>query len=276
MKHEEMQWQAKDATMLFAQKWEPEDDIKGVICLVHGLGEHSGRYLHWTEMLTGAGYAVITFDLRGHGKSEGQLGHTPSYDHYADDVSVLLDNAAKGFPGKPCFLYGHSLGGIIVLYHLIQRQPQLSGAIVTGPSLRSAVAEQKVKVFLARLLGSIAPKGAMPSGLEQKAISKDPAVVEAYRNDPLVHDQVSFSFGKCSLQAFDYIFNNADRINLPLLLMHGTDDRLAYASGSEELAALVPGDCTLKLWEDLYHEIHNEPEKEEVFAYLKNWLDIKL
>jgi alpha-beta hydrolase superfamily lysophospholipase len=276
MKHEEMQWQSKDALELYAQCWEPQEKLKGVICLMHGLGDHSGRYFHWAEKLTGAGYAVMTFDLRGNGKSEGQRGHTPSYDHYADDVSILLENAANKFPAKPRFLYGLSLGGKIVLYYLIQRHPQLAGAVISGISVRTAIEQQKFKVFLARFLGSVIPRGRMPSGLEQEALSKDPAVVEAYRNDPLVHDQISFGWGKQTLQAIEYIFSNAERINLPLLLMHGVDDRIAFVSGSEELAGLVSGDCTLKLWEGLYHEIHNEPERDDVFAYLKDWLDSKI
>lgn len=276
MKYEELRWESRDALELYTQKWEPENDLKGVVCLVHGLGEHSGRYLHWADRLVGAGYAVLISDLRGHGKSEGQRGHTPSFDHYADDVSILLEAAADSYPGKPAFLYGHSLGGLIVLYYLIQRRPEIAGAVVTGSALHSAVAEQKVKVYLARLLGSITPTGSMPSGLEQEAISSDSAVVEAYRKDPLVHDRVSFGFGKQSLQAIDYVFNNASRINLPLLIMHGTDDRLAYASGVKELAGLIPGDCTLKLWEKFYHEIHNEAKQDEVFTYLKKWLDSKI
>ena len=276
MKHSEMQWQSKDALDLHAQCWEPKGKVKGVICMVHGLGEHSGRYDHWAKKLTGTGYAFLIFDLRGHGKSGGQPGHTPSFDHYAEDVSILLKNAENKFPGKPCFLYGHSLGGTIILYYLTQRQPELAGAIATAAGLHSALAEQKVKVILARLLGSLMPKGSMPSGLEQEALSKDPAVIDAYRNDPLVHDRISFGFGKYALDAVTYIFSNANRINLPLLLMSAKDDRIAYASGSEELAGLVSGDCTLKIWEGLYHELHNDLEQDDVFIYLKDWLDSKL
>jgi len=276
VKHEELQWLSNDGLKLFAQKWEPEGEVKAVISLVHGLGEHSGRYLDWAEKLTAAGYAVMTFDLRGHGKSDGQLGHVPSFDYFADDVSLLLENSHKHFPEKHYFLYGNSLGGVIVLYYLIQRQPQLSGAVVTAAGLHTALTEQKLKIFMARLLGSIWPSGSMPSGLEPDSICRDPAIVEAYRNDPLVHDQVSFGFAKSSLQAIDYILNNASRINLPLLLMHGTADRLAYTSGTQTIAGSVSCDCTLKLLEELSHEMHNEPEKEEFFRCLTEWLDQKL
>lgn len=273
MKHEEMNWLSNDALNLFAQAWEPDGEVKGAVALVHGLGEHSERYTHWVERLCGAGYAVVSFDLRGHGRSEGQRGHTPSFDHYADDVDILVDKTRNRFAGKPIFIYGHSLGGLIVLFYLIQRQPKLNGAVVTNPGLRTALGEQKVKVLLARLLGSLMPAGSMASGLEQEALSSDPAVIEAYRNDPLVHDKVSFGFGKQSLLAIDYIFSNADRINLPLLLMHGSADRIAYVSGPEELASQVADNCSFKIWEGFYHELHNELEKDAVFAFLKEWLD---
>ncbi len=276
MKHVEMNWLSNDALNLFAQSWEPEGEVKGAIALVHGLGEHSGRYRHWVEKLCEAGYAVVSFDLRGHGRSEGQRGHTPSFDHYADDIEILLDHTRNRFSDKPLFIYGHSLGGLIVLFFLIQRQPDLSGAVITNPGLRTALGEQKVKVMLARLLGSLMPAGSMASGLEQEALARDQAVIEAYRNDPLVHDKVSFGFGKQSLLAIDYIFSNAERINLPLLLMHGTADRIAYVSGPEELASRAPDSCNLKIWEGFYHELHNEPEKDAVFAFLKEWLDGKV
>ena len=275
MKHEEMQWQAKDGLPLYAQQWEPDGEIKGVICLVHGIGEHSGRYKDWAEKLTAAGYVVSAFDLRGHGKSGGQRGDTPSYDHYADDISILIEKAAERFTGKPLFLYGHSLGGVLVSYYLVQRRPKLAGAIITSPGLRTAIEDQKVKVVLARILGSLLPTSAMSTGLEQDALSRDPAVITDYQNDPLVHDKISFRLGKQSLMAIDYIKAGAKNIDLPLLLMHGTADRIAYSSGSEELAKLVSGECTLKLCDGFYHELHNEPEKGEVFAYLKAWLDEK-
>lgn len=276
MKHEEMQWFSNDGLQLFAQKWEPEGEVKAVINLVHGLGEHSGRYQQWAEKLTGAGYAVMTFDLRGHGRSGGPRGHVSSFDRFADDVSLLLENSIQRFPGKPHFLYGHSLGGLIVLYYLIQRQPQLSGAVVTSAGLQTALTEQKFKIFLARLLGSIWPSSSLPSGLEPDTLSRDPAVVEAYKSDPLVHDRISSGFGKSGLQAIEYIYNNASRINLPLLLMHGTADQLAFLSGSQKLVESISCDYNFKAYENCAHELHYEPEKDQVFEDLQEWLDQKL
>lgn len=276
MKIEEMQWKTDDALNIFARKWEPESGIKGVVCLVHGHGEHSGRYSHWAEKLTSAGFAVLAPDMRGHGKSDGQRGHTPSFDHYGDDLSILLDQASKLYPDTPCFLYGHSLGGVIALYFLVQRQPDITGAVITSPALRTAIEEQKAKRTLALILGTLIPKSGMPSGLEQEALSRDQKVIEAYRRDPLVHDRISFRMGKEAIKSVEYIYNHADRISVPLLLLHGTGDRICYQSGSVDLSKLISGDCTLKLWDGFYHELHNEPEKDQVFDFLAEWLKKRL
>jgi acylglycerol lipase len=276
VKHEEMQWVSNDGLKLFAQKWEPESEAKAVISLVHGHGEHSGRYRHWAEKLNSAGYAVLASDLRGHGRSEGQRGDSPSFDHYADDITILLEKTKELFTGKPVFLYGHSLGGLIVLFTLIQRHPQIKGAVVTSPVLQTAIVEQKAKMAAAKILGSVFPKATLPSGLEQEALSRDPAVIEAYRNDPLVHDKGSLRMAKQMLMAMENVLERGTEIEVPLLLMHGTGDKITYAAGCEQLNKVMSGSCTLKLYDDYYHELHNEPEKDEVFEYLREWLDQKL
>jgi len=276
MKHEEFQWLSNDGLKLFAQKWEPEGEAKAVISLVHGHGEHGGRYSHWAKRLNDAGYAVLAPDLRGHGRSEGQRGDSPSFDHYADDISILLDKTTELFAAKPVFLYGHSLGGLIVLYTLIQRHPKITGAIVTSPVLKTAIVEQKAKMAAAKILGAILPKASLPSGLEQEALSRDPAVIEAYRNDPLVHDKGSLRMAKQMLSAMEYVLERGTEIDIPLLLMHGTGDKITYAAGCEQLSQIMKDNCTLKLYEGFYHELHNEPEKEKVFQYLYEWLEKKL
>lgn len=273
MKQEEMKWTTFDGLPLFAQRWEPDSGAKGVINLVHGLGEHSGRYKLWAERFINAGYALVSFDLRGHGRSGGQRGDTPSFDHFTDDISILLEKTKEMYPGIPTFIYGHSLGGMLVLFYLIQRQPNLKGAIVTSPGLRTMVDQQKVKIAAVRILGTLLPKASIPNGLEIEGLSRDDTVIEAYRNDPLVHDKVSLRMGKGMIETIEFIFNNAAKISIPLLLMHGSGDRICYASGSEELASLMDEDCSLKLFEGCYHELHNEPEKDDVFKFLMEWIN---
>ncbi len=265
--------QSSDHIELFGQEWLPDGKMKGVIVLVHGLGEHSGRYEHMGKWLAGQGYGLIGFDLRGHGKSGGPRGHFPSYEAVRKDIELVIERVKKEFPDLKTFLYGHSLGGILVLDYSLIRKPSLDGVIATGPSLHTALREQKGKVLLANLLGTLVPGGLLASGLVADDISKDTEVVRRYKEDPLVHDRISFGLAKGSMTAIAEIFKTASSFPLPLLLMHGADDRVGYPSGSEEVARKVQGDCSLKIWDGLAHEIHNEPKKMEVFAYLLEWLE---
>ena len=277
MKSFEDRWEGKDGTSFFNQGWEPANqEPKALIALVHGLGEHTGRYIHVGKALTDAGYTLVGFDLRGNGKSGGARGHASSLDAYMQDIRQFRELLEKKYPAIPEFLYGHSLGGLLVLAYAIQYGAKLQGVIATGPALRSSLQEQKIKVAMVRLLGSLLPAVTVESGLDATTISRDSAIVEAYRNDPLIHYSASLGFGKAALSAIDLCFTRAREFPVPLLIMHGKKDRIAYSSGSEEFARLVSAagqDVTVQLWDDLYHEVHNEPEKEEVFNFMAQWLE---
>ncbi len=277
MKTFETKMDGRDGTSFYVQGWEPDTGKpKALIALIHGLGEHTGRYTHVAQVLTEAGYALVGFDLRGHGKSDGARGHSPSLDTYMQDIRQFFELLQQRYPHIPCFLYGHSLGGLLALTYAIQYGKGLKGVVVTSSALRSPLQKQKAKVAMARILGSLMPTVTLPSGLEAAAISRDPEVVQKYINDPLVHSSTSLGFGKAGLNAVDLCFARAKEFPAPLLMMHGTGDRIAYSSGSEEFAQLVgivDGDVTLKLWKDMYHELHNEPEKAEVFKFMIEWLD---
>jgi alpha-beta hydrolase superfamily lysophospholipase len=277
MKSFEARWEGPDGTAFFIQGWEPENGKpKALIALVHGLGEHAARYVHVGQAMTEAGYALIGFDLRGHGRSGGPRGHSSSLDAYMQDIREFLGLMAQRYPDMPHFLYGHSLGGLFALAFAIQYGAGLNGVVVTGPGLRSSLQEQKAKVAMVKLLGSFLPSVTLHSGLDPSMISRDLNIVQAYVNDPLVHFSASLGFGKAGLRAIDLCFARAKEFPAPLLIIHGKGDQLAYPSGSEDFAKLVRaagGDVTLKLWDDLYHEVHNEPEKVEVFKFMIEWLD---
>lgn len=277
MKTFQDQWEDKDGTKFFMQGWEPENaNPKALVLLVHGLGEHTARYAHVGKALTDAGYALASFDLRGHGKSGGARGHASSLDAYMQDIRQFVRLMEKRYPNLPHFMYGHSLGGLLTLAYSIQYGKHLRGVLVTGPGLRSSLQEQKAKVAMVRLLGSVLPTMTVQSGLDAATVSRDTAIVETYKNDPLIHYSTSLGFGKAALSAVDLCFARAGDFPVPLLMIHGKADKIAYSSGSEEFARLVSAtgqDVTLKLWDDLYHEVHNEPEKEEVFQYMIAWLD---
>jgi alpha-beta hydrolase superfamily lysophospholipase len=268
--------QAKDGIRLLAVDWPPQDEAKAVVCLIHGLGEHSGRYAHVAEAFNKAGYGMLAFDLRGHGKSEGPRGHSPSSEAFLDDIEGLLAEAGKRYPGKPRFLYGHSLGGALVLFTTLRRKPQIAGVIATGAGLHTPLIEQKLKVSFANAMAAVLPRMTLSTGLNPELISRDPQVVQAYLNDPLVHYKASLAMARSTIQAILWTMDHAAEMKVPLLLMHGTGDQLTYPSGSQEFARQVPGSCWLRLWDGLYHEIHNEPEKEQVIAEAIRWMDDQL
>lgn len=279
MELREFNWTASDGTVLFGQEWKPDvstQPVQGVVVLVHGLGEHSGRYHHVAQHLTRHGFSLFAFDLRGHGKTQGKRGHAPSFDVIVQDIEALQNQAAKQYPGRPVFLYGHSLGGCLVLYYLMKRCPQVAGAVVTSPGLAPAV-DPGPKVLLGKLLYSLWPDFTMPNGLDLPGISRDPAVYTAYRADELVHDRVSTRLGLDLLNAGRWIRDNANSLpDAPVLLMVGTDDRLTDTQATVQFAQSTRAQVECIQWPGCYHELHNEPEKAEVLDTITQWLEARL
>jgi alpha-beta hydrolase superfamily lysophospholipase len=272
MIHFETQWQSQDGTAIFAQGWQPDaPEIKAVVCLVHGLGEHSGRYAHVAEAFCKAGMVLFTADTRGHGRSGGIRGHFPSLEAVLQDIDLLLAQARQRYPGLPLLLYGHSLGGILVLHYALKRKPDLLGVIATSPGLRTALEQQPFKIAMAKLLGTLIPKATLPSGLDVNALSHDQSVIDTYKNDPLNHDKVSLGFGKIMLGVAAQTLQHAAEFPLPLLLIHGKADAIAFASGSIEFAEAMADNVRLVLVEGGFHELHNEPGKDEMIAMMLEW-----
>jgi alpha-beta hydrolase superfamily lysophospholipase len=273
----EWKWNTSDGLEMYSKAWLPSRKPIGVVCLVHGVGEHIGRYQVVGEALAEGGYILAGFDLRGLGKSGGRRGHTPSLEAYFDDIDLFLNEIVQRFPDQPCFLYGNSLGGILVLAYTPVRHPLVNGIIVTSPALKSALQKQNLKVFLTKLMGKVLPTLTIKSGLDLKMLSRDLQVADEYAKDTLNHSLITTAWGKAILQAIELAFENAHCFPLPLLLMHGTNDEIAYPRSSEIFAGLAPKNMvTLKLWEGFKHELHNDPEKEKVFKVMIHWLDNRL
>ena len=267
---------SKDGIDLFVRGWEPENKPKAVVALIHGHGEHVGRYEHVAEAMTEAGYVFAGFDLRGHGKSAGQRGHTPSAEAYLDDIDLLLQHVRERYGALPVFLYGHSLGAIQALYYTLRRKPDLAGVIASGAALHSELENQPVKVTMARILGGLAPTASIASGLDVTKLSHDPEIEKVYRSDPLVHHQVSLGFGKIMLDVNRWTLEHAAEFPVPLLLSHGAEDAVAFPSSSREVAAAAGDKATLLIWEGMYHETHNEVAKADVLKALIQWMDARL
>jgi alpha-beta hydrolase superfamily lysophospholipase len=270
MKQTEFSWKTGEGGAIYAVEWRPEGTAKAVVALVHGLGEHLHRYDHLAEAYGKAGIGIVALDLPGHGRSEGKRGHA-SYALIMDQIDRLLEEARSRFPGLPVFLYGHSLGGSLVLTYLIARKPGLAGAVVTAPGLATTTPVAPAKVLVAKLMSGILPSLTLANGLDVTAISRDPKEVQRYRDDPLITDQVSARLGNDLLQAGPNVMAAAAEIGLPLLLVQGSADRIADPATNERFARSVPG-ATLKVFEGGYHELQNDPCKAEFFAFVLDWI----
>ena len=276
MKSVELGWKSQDGLDFFARAWEPEQKPRAVVCLVHGIGEHTGRYEHVARALARAGYAMLGFDQRGHGHSGGPRGHTPSYEALMQDIDLLLAQAAERYPHLPRFLYGHSMGGNETLNYVLRRKPDIAGAIASSPWLRLAFVPPAAKVRAGRLLNGIFPRFSQSTGLDINALSHDPKVAEAYRRDPLVHERIT---ARLYLELYDsgaWALAHAAEFPLPLLLMHGGQDRLTSADASREFARIGGSHITLQIWDSDLHEVHNELDREEVFRMMVIWMDARL
>ncbi|MFZ5944937.1 MAG: alpha/beta hydrolase [Bacillota bacterium] len=274
--HSELNWTTDDGLKIFSQFWQPQGETKGVINLVHGLGEHSGRYETYAKKLADAGYVFFAFDLRGSGKSGGKRGHVPAYKFFLNDIHQFLQESHKRFPYKPQFLYGHSLGGNLALNYCMRRNYELQGLIVTSPWLKLALKPSLFKILLGQGVDLVWPSFSQHNGISAHALSHDPQIVESYANDPLVHNRISTRLFFEAHRAANWTLEHSQDLRIPLLLMHGTEDGITSYEGSKEFAAGVKGECTLKLWEGQYHELHNEYVKEEVFQEILGWLEIHL
>lgn len=246
---------------------------KGVMIITHGMGEHSMRYMEMVDFFTNVGYTVISFDIRGHGLSEGKRGHTPGYEFLMDDIERVYTQVKKDYPSLPIFLFGHSMGGNLVLNFLLRKPNSICGAIVTGAYLKLGFEPPKWKIILAKLSSSIWPTLSQPTELELDALSRNKEVIRKYENDELVHDRITSAFFINVHFAGQYVIDHANEIKTPLLVMHGMEDRLTSPKGSQEFASNSGENVHLKMWDGLYHELHNEPEKQEIFNYEMEWMN---
>lgn len=218
----------------------------------------------------------MALDLPGHGRSPGRRGHADDYDTLLDTVLELLDIGYQLAAGAPCFLYGHSLGGNLVINAALRRQLDISAMIATSPALRPAFSPPALKLVIGRFAARVWPTLALSNELDITALSRDPAVIEQYQHDPLVHDRISARLGIDLLASGEWAIRHAERLRLPLLLLHGKADRLTAAGGSAQFAERAGALCTLMLWDGLFHELHNEPEHAEVVASIIEWLHRQL
>lgn len=264
---------ASDRRRLYSWTRAPATPPRGVIAHVHGMGEHSRRYDHLSSFWESRGYASAGFDQRGHGRSEGRRGHSPSYEQLMDDVASFLDHVEDHWGDLPVTLYGHSMGGNIVLSYALRRRPASLAIVASAPYLRFTFEPPWWKVRLGQVMGALAPTAAAGAGLEIAALSRDPAVIDAFRSDPLVHDRITAGFFAGLHRAAAMALDAAGETARPTLLMHGDADRITSPGGSADYVARSGGRAALKIWSGFYHELHNEPGWEDVAAHVVSWVE---
>lgn len=263
---------APDGTRLFRRAWLPRAARRAVV-LVHGLAEHSGRYDRVGAWLSTRDCAVHAYDQRGHGQSEGPRGHVGRFTDLLDDLETFLQTVRREQPDLPLVLFGHSMGGLVASALLVERKPDLACAVLSGPALEVPEHVSGSRRAIARLLRRLAPRLRMAAGLDPEHLSRDPEVVRAYVDDPLVFQRVTVSLASELLDAIPRTAAGAREVRVPLLLLHGESDRLCPVRGSRAFHAQLRGvGHRLRTYPQLRHELLNEPEHEQVLEDLLDWL----
>ncbi|MGQ0700688.1 MAG: lysophospholipase [Panacagrimonas sp.] len=280
MEHREATFQGKKKHTIFHQSWlPPKKSIKAVVVIAHGLGEHGGRYAHVAEALVGIGCAVYAIDHRGHGKStDGGTAFVDSFSNVVEDMDQLVELAKREQPKKPLFLLGHSMGGALSLSYTLKHGDKLTALILSGPAVALDGAPPMMKP-LSKFLSMLAPKLGM-FGIDPSLVSRDKDAVAAYANDPLnAHGKVPARTLGEIVKFVEWLPAVLSVIKLPVLILHGSADKLAGVAGSEMvLKKLGSKDKTLKIYDGLEHEIFNElpADRAIVLKDLTDWVGVRI
>jgi len=274
MQHQEGTFKGVRDANIYYQAWLPEGDPRAVLLIVHGLAEHCGRYMNVVDHFVPHGYAVYGLDHIGHGKSEGTRVYVERYADYTDTLRIFFGMVRTWQPGLPIFLVGHSMGGLIAVSYLLEHQADFAGAVLSGPGVKAPDDISAVTIFLGKTLSRLAPKTGVLS-LDANGVSRDPAVVEAYVNDPLVYTgKTTARLAAELLKEMQRVTAEAGSIALPILIVQGGADKLVDPAGAQMLYDSVSSaDKTLHVYDDFYHEVFNEPEHERVLNDVETWLE---
>jgi alpha-beta hydrolase superfamily lysophospholipase len=265
------------SVQLFCSSWQPEETPKAVLLLVHGLGEHLGRYEEMATKLANQGIAVFAYDHRGHGQSDGKKGHAQSIDQFVEDLEHAMMKCRSIFLETPIFLYGHSMGGQIVAAYLDKVQSkEVSGIIISSPWILLNNAPPPWQVKLVRVLSRIFPTLTLPNGLDPEQISSVKDEVDQYVDDPLVHNRISFALFSSLFAKGVALHHYAQPCRIPVLVCHGTGDQITSARASAKYAGHLGAKAIFKSWEKSKHEPHHDFEKDQVIQFYIDWIRSQL
>ncbi len=257
---------------VFFQSWLPDNKPNALVILVHGFGEHSSRYgTHFAKFFTDANIGIFAFDLPGHGKTPGKRGHIAKPLVLLQIIDLLINKIRSEYPETPLFLYGHSFGGEISLWYTLVRNPLLSGVIISSPLIGLKDPVSPAKFLLAKLMDKIFPTFSMDNGLSTKYLSREVKVINSYINDPLVHRKITARSGMIVMNRGKWILDHAGDNKNKMLVMIGSDEGIVNKSSVDKYCTLAPN-ITYKVWPGLYHELHNEPERNQILNYSLKWM----
>ncbi|MFM8571887.1 MAG: lysophospholipase [Pirellula sp.] len=260
-------------TLIKCREWTGDRSPSFVVGIIHGLGEHSQRYTHVAKHFVENNAAVYAIDQRGHGLTGGSLPH---FDTLVQDTGALESFLRLARPGLPIFLYGQSLGGSVVINYLLRKSNRLAGAISMSPLLSTTFPPPAWKLTVAKLLGRWWPNLTLSTALKPEELSHDPQAVAEYVNDPMVHQRVSAVLGLSMLEAGRWAVEHADQLKTPLLLMHGTEDKITSHAKSQEFAQRAGEACTWIEWPGLYHDMHWEPQRHRLFETMTRFIESRI
>jgi alpha-beta hydrolase superfamily lysophospholipase len=269
-------WTSKDGLQLNAVLWKPKSEPKAVIAFVHGHGTHSRRYDDWFAHFVAVGFAVISFDLRGHGLSGGKQGTIHRYTEYVDDTALLMQKAMENFPGIPVVLYGHSMGATIVLSYLERRNNLPELAILASAWLELVQPPGKFRSMAIWLADSLIPQVTISTGLKSKDFAPPATTEPPKAKDPLMHKRISARCFREVQRACKKIGPDSLPSSVPLLFMHGSHDRVSSPEASEKLAASLPGNITYREWEEGPHQLHAWNQNDSVTEFTIAWINKQL
>lgn len=274
IEHKEITFEGSGGVRLFSQYWKPRNP-KAVLLTVHGLKDHGSRYESLGEQLAGHAYAVFALDLRGHGKSEGERAFVRSFDEYLQDLEIFHDRIRHMESGRPVFLFGHSLGGAIALLYTITRKPAIAGLLLSAPALKVPANVSPLIVWLTKRIGGIAPKRPLFK-LDNNLFTRDADFLAAMNADPLIYNKPHPARTAAELlRAIERIQKTMSTLEAPVVMMHGTDDKITNPDGSRQLEALaISKDKTLKLYEGHYHDLLHDLGNSSVSDDLFQWLEM--
>ncbi len=273
LEHAEDTFESVGGLKLYYQRWRPpQGEPRTALAIVHGIGEHSGRFMNIVNHFVAHGHAVYALDLRGHGRSPGPRGHLMSWSEYMEDVRAFLATISTREQGRPLFLYGHSMGGLIGMEYILRYPRGLSGAIISGPPFESAVVTPTL-VVSALLLGRLLPTLPLKVNLVPEAMCNNPAVVAAYLADPLVHRQCTARWAFEALKVGGWIKSHIQELSIPLLMLHGEKDHVNPPSGARRVFDMVTfPDKKMHLVPGGYHEPHSDAGYEQVLQLVEEFV----